>query len=311
MHLMAWFCLLCVGYITVSVPIRTWRLEKGKRRKYVLLQAGQVALLYLGAVLMLMWIERYFIFHPSPFEANWRPPNAMALEEVWLDTPQGNRIHAFWCPVANAKWTIHYSHGNAGHAGARLGLVQLWQKHLGASVLIYDYPGFGHSTGIPDEPSCYAASQACYDWLRNVKKVPPEQLIIYGKSLGCAMATETAMHNPHRALFLMAPFCSIPDMAAEMFPIFPTRWMARTKFDNAAKLAQYQGVLLIGHGTADSVVPFSHGQRLDTLATQVKTKRFLAFQDFDHMAPPELYYRAAAELLAETPNEVIPAQEKQ
>jgi uncharacterized protein len=306
MHPIAWFCLICIGYAVVSVAVRTWKIERGKRRKNVLRQAGLFALFYLGAMLMLMWIERYFIFHPTPYEANWRPPTTVAFEEIRLDTPQGHRIHAFWCPVPNAKWTIHYSHGNAGHAGARLNLVHLWQKHLGASVLIYDYPGYGHSTGTLDEASCYAAGQACYDWLRSVKKVPPEQIVIYGKSLGCAPATEMAMRNPHRALMLMAPFCSIPDMAAEMFPIFPTRWMARTKFDNAAKLAEYKGVLLIGHGTEDPVVPFRHGQRLDAAAIHARKKKFLIFDGFGHMAPPENYYQEAAQLLKETPKEVIP-----
>src|SRR5262249_14221799 len=162
---------------------------------------------------------------------------------------------------------VLYSHGNAGHIAGRIDLVRQWQKELGASVLIYDYPDFGRSTGVPSEAGCYAAGQAAYDWLRTVQKTPPERIIIYGKSLGCAVATELAMHNPHRALVLMAPFTSVPDMAQELFPFFPARWIARTRFDNAAKLAQYQGVLLIGHGREDNIVPYHHGLKLDALAT--------------------------------------------
>lgn len=305
MHLFAWIFVLAFGYVFISLGVRMWRLPRQKRVRYLLRQLALLTTFYLGLMLMLMWLERRLVFHPSPFPVAWQAPSGMNLQEIELKTSDGNRLHAFWCPVPGARWTLLYNHGNAGHIAGRVDLVRNWQHQLGASVLIYDYPGFGRSTGVPDEKSCYAAAQAAYDWLRTEQKVPPEQLLLYGKSLGCAMATEMALRNPHRALLLMSGFTSIPDMAQEMFPFFPARWMARTHFDNAAKLSQYRGVLLLAHGTDDPVIPYHHGLRLDAVAARTRWKSFLTVDGWGHFAPPESYYQAAANMLKTTPHEAI------
>jgi hypothetical protein len=300
MSYLSWLCLLALVLVAILVMVRTWRLPREKRKRYVLRQAGLFLLFYLGVLVMLMWLERHLVFHPYRFPDNWQAPSDMALEQIEFPTADGNRIHAFWCPKPNAPWVVLYNHGNAGHIAGRVPLVQSWQQHLGASVLIYDYPEFGRSTGTPTEASCYAAGQAAYEWLQKEQKVPPEKLILYGKSLGCAVATELAMHNPHRALMLMAPFTNIPDIAQAMFPIFPARYIVRTKFDNAAKLARYRGVLLIGHGTADPVIPYAHGQLLHDTALQTYQKKFLLFDGWGHYGPPESYYQEAIALLEAT-----------
>jgi hypothetical protein len=103
----------------------------------------------------------------------------------------------------------------------------------------------------------------------------------------------------------MSPFTSIPDMAQQMFPIFPARWIVRTQFDNATKLARYQGVLLIGHSTADVVVPYEQGERLNALATQTRWKKFVTYQDWGHGVPPTGFYQEVKPMLEQTPNEVI------
>lgn len=297
MHPLAWLCVLLMGYIALAAVIRVRKLPQDQRRRYLLRQAGLFALFYGGMVVMLMWLERLMVFHPMRFPASWQPPSGMVVEDVWLDPGDGNRIHAFWCPTPGAQWVLLYNHGNAGHIGGRIFAVQTWQQRLGASVLIYDYPQFGRSTGTLDEASCYRAATAAYRWLRETKDVPPEQLLLYGKSLGCAPAVELAIQHPHHALILMSPFLSIPDMAQEIFPIFPARWIARTQFDNASKIPQYQGRLLIAHGTADAVVPHHHGQRLAELATQARWNKFLSYPGWGHGAPPNEFYPEVAAML--------------
>ena len=96
-----------------------------------------------------------------------------------------------------------------------------WKYQHHTAVLLFDYPGYGKSSGKPSEQGCYAAADAAYDWLVNEKKVPAEQLLIYGQSLGGAIAIDVASRRPHRALIVVSSFTSFPDMAQKMFPWLP------------------------------------------------------------------------------------------
>ena len=123
---------------------------------------------------------------------------------------------------------------------------------------MFDYPGFGRSSGQPSEAGCYAAGDAAYDWLREVQKVPGERIILYGGSLGGGTATDLASRRPHRALVLVACFTSFPDMAQTRFPWLPGRWLVHNRFDNLGKIADCRGPVFIAHGTRDGLIPFAH-----------------------------------------------------
>jgi hypothetical protein len=195
-----WLYLVVLTYVFGSVAVRTWRMEKAKRKKYLLRQAGMFLGFYLCVLVLLMFAERWLIFGSTSIPEDWHPPSEMGVQEVWLDSKDGARIHAFWCPTPQARCVMLYSHGSVGNIAGRLPMVPHWQREAQASVLLYDYPNFGRSTGTPNEASCYAAGQAAYDWLRTEQQVPAEQIVLYGKSLGSGITVELAMHNPHRAL---------------------------------------------------------------------------------------------------------------
>src|SRR5262249_1068229 len=155
---------------------------------------------YLGIIVVLMLLENWLIFRAVSADQHWIEPLGLDVRDVELRTADGIGIHAWWCPREGAEGALLYCHGNAGNLSYRGGAIPPFQHALNVSVLIFDYPGFGKSEGSPDEAGCYAAADAAYDWLTQIQKIPPECLLLYGKSLGGAVAVELASRRPCRAL---------------------------------------------------------------------------------------------------------------
>jgi fermentation-respiration switch protein FrsA (DUF1100 family) len=120
-----------------------------------------------------------------------------------------------------------------------------------------------------------------------------------GRSLGCGVATELASHRPCRMLVLCSPFASFPDLAQDKYPCFPGRWLVHNRFDNVGKIAHCACPVFIAHGTADTHIPFAHGQRLFAAAQEPKC--FLAMAGLDHNdSPTEDFYEGVTRFLNET-----------
>jgi fermentation-respiration switch protein FrsA (DUF1100 family) len=166
------------------------------------------------------------------------------------------------------------------------------------AVLIFDYPGYGRSTGQPTEAGCYAAGEACWTWLTETKQVPPEQVILHGESLGGATAIDLASRHPCRAVVTRGAFSSFPDIAQHAVPWLPARWLVRNQMDNAGKIGKVAAPVVIAHGTADEVVPFSQGERLFAAARE--PKRLVPLHGFGHNTRPGPgFYRDLREFLGQ------------
>src|SRR5262245_39195528 len=155
-----------------------------------------------------------------------------------------------------------YSHGNAGNLSHRGADIVRWSDALNVSVLIYDYPGFGKSTGSPSEAGCLAAADGAWKWLTTEAKVEPERVILFGKSLGGALAIDLASRKQHRALIVARSFTSIPDVAQEVYPWLPARWICGTKFSILEKGPLCNRPVFVHHGALDEVVRPHHSQSL-------------------------------------------------
>lgn len=236
---------------------------------------------YLGLLALLLGFENKLVYHPLTAAAYWSPPQGIQREELTLKSSTGDDIHAWWCPDSKAHFTILFSHGNAGNLSGHAWVIPEMRSRFPCNVLIYDYPGFGKSTGSPSETGCYAAACTAYSWLRDQKHIPPEKLILMGQSLGCAMACELAKKKDHRALVLLSPFTSIRDVGQEMMPLFPVRWLMQHHYDNRTKLEHYKQPLLVAHSTADEVIPFHHGKELYE-AAGTRDKKFIIIQGQGH-----------------------------
>jgi uncharacterized protein len=226
---------------------------------------------YVGCFLVLLSMESRFLFVPS---SGWAtPPKGTDIADVTLTSADGSSIHSWW--TAPADWTpkqgaILYAHGNGGNLSYAGGLILEWRRELKTAVLIFDYPGYGKSSGSPSEEGCYAAGHAAYDWLLEKKGVRQQEVVLLGGSMGGAVATELAVHRPGRALVLLSTFTSFPDMAQQQFPFFPGRWFVHNQMNNLSKIAYVHCPVFVAHGTADELIPFSQGERLYATAHEPK-----------------------------------------
>jgi fermentation-respiration switch protein FrsA (DUF1100 family) len=251
---------------------------------------------YAGVVLVLLWFENRLLYHPTTAAEGWaEPPSGVKIEDVTFTSADGTPLHAWWSQPPG--WSpydgaVLFAHGNAANLSSRGGCIPPLQYHLRMGVLLFDYPGYGRSGGSPTEAGCYAAGDAAYNWLTQDRKVPGEQIILYGGSLGGGIATDLAVRKPHRALVLVSTFTSFPEQAQKVIPWIPARWLARNRYNNVAKLAKITGPVFVVHGKLDDLISFTMGERLFAAARE--PKKFFAVENGGHDDFPRL--EAIAEL---------------
>lgn len=251
--------------------------------RFLIQVAASVGSLYLLAIGILMAFEDRFVYHAVPAARRWsEPPSGFSAQEVELVSADGTLISGRWFPREGAAGAVLICHGQAGNLSLECGPRQLtgWLEDIGVSVFIFDYPGYGRSEGIPTEGGCYAAAAAAFDWLTATQQLPPEQVLVYGRSLGTGVAADLASHRPHRALILVNPYTSLPDVAARGFGMWPAHLVMRNRFPSLARIGLCSGPTLIVHGTDDNLIPFALGQELFEAANE--PKQFLSVEGGRH-----------------------------
>jgi fermentation-respiration switch protein FrsA (DUF1100 family) len=193
----------------------------------------------------------------------------LAFEDVTLQTADGMRLHGWFIPVGNPRATVLFCHGNAGNISHRLDSIALLNS-LGLQVLIFDYRGYGKSEGRPSEKGTYRDVDAAWHYLREVRGLTEAGIIIFGRSLGAAVAADLASRTRPAAVILESAFTSVPDMAAEFYPWLPVRLLSRYRYDNLGKVARIARPLLLVHSRQDEIIPFAHGERLFGRAREPK-----------------------------------------
>jgi abhydrolase domain-containing protein 17 len=199
-----------------------------------------------------------------------RPPVKYELgpDYITLTAPDGTKLAARHWPVAGAKYTILYLHGNYEDLGSIAEYVPSFTA-AGYSMFAFDYRRYGHSGGVPTEANVCADTQLAYDYLRTKLGVPADRIIVFGYSLGGGPAVELAVHQPVAGLVLQGAFVSSYRVMTR-FPLFPG-----DKFNNLLKMSALSCPVLVIHGTADNTVPFWHGERLYAAITAPKMKLFI------------------------------------
>jgi len=231
--------------------------------------------------------ESAYIFRPTTsVEAGQNPGRVgLAWEEVWIPLHDGTKVHAWWLPGPGGPDApvVLYLHGNGGYLGGRLGVLRalLSLKTPLAGVLAPDYPGYGESGGSPSEAGCYETAQRCYETLRDDRGIPPERIVLFGRSLGAAVALHTAVKNPCAGLVLGVPFLSIPRLAEVYYPWIPGLGLfVRQRFDNERMMPRLRVPLLVIQAPRDTEVPPEHESRLHELARV--PKRLVAIPGAGH-----------------------------
>jgi fermentation-respiration switch protein FrsA (DUF1100 family) len=264
------------------MPLRSLAVRTRSRRVLLRLAAG-TALAYLAALVVLMALEDRLVYHPVLASRRWvDPPPGCEAHDVFLRSGDGTAIHSRWYPCGNSQGAVLVCHSRAANLSLVLTpeAVAEWHRETGQSLFIFDYPSYGRSGGSPSEAGCYAAAEAAYDWLVCERRVAPQRLLIFGRSLGSAVAVDLASRHPHRALVLVSPFPSLPEVAQRQWPVVPARLLMRNRFNSRAKIVNCAGPVLIVHGTRDREVPFSLGEELFAAANG--PKRFVAVAGASH-----------------------------
>jgi fermentation-respiration switch protein FrsA (DUF1100 family) len=267
----------------------------------------KAALLAAPALAVLMWFEESFIYFPSRGGGETPGGRGIGYRDVALTTADGVRLHAWHVP-GQGPLTLLWLHGNAGHIGHRVEQLALIQRRLGVGVFMLDYRGYGRSEGTPSEQGTYYDADAALAYLRATPEVDPAGVVLYGQSLGAAVAVELATRERVRALILEAPFASVPAMARAVYPWLPIWPLLRTRYDSLARIGGVRAPLLILHGERDEVVPYDQGRAL--YAAAAEPKRFHRIVGAGHndayYRGGEGYWGALAAFLAELEQPEVP-----
>ena len=243
------------------------RMERGAVGSlFLLLGLGYVALL-----LNFYFNQADMLYLPDyPGAGSDATPFDVGLEyqAVAFKTEDGVQLDAWLVPAESTRGVVLICHGNAGTISNRLSTLKLFNQ-LGFSSFIFDYRGYGRSQGETSEAGTYLDAEAAWRYLRQ-QGFAEDEIVIFGRSLGGAVAANLARQHAPAALILESSFTSVPDVAAELYPLFPVRWLSRFRYDTLDYLQSITAPTLVVHSRQDGIIPFSHGQRLFAAATEPK-----------------------------------------
>ena len=239
--------------------------------------AASVLVIYAGLLVLLRLAEPRLIYFPGQQRHLLPPPAWLGLSPERVEIPTDDSITVVgWAmpaaPESNGGLWLLICHGNAGNLSEFDRPVHYaGLRRLGLSLLAFDYRGYGESGGSPSEPGLYRDAQAAYRYLRETRLVPPDRIIVFGHSLGSAVAVDLVSRVAAAGLILDGALTSVIDRGQELYPYIPVRWIAGNKFNSLEKVARIRIPKLFLHAVRDEVVPLAHGRRLFAAAVPPKT----------------------------------------
>ena len=269
---------------------------------------GALALAYLVFLVVLRLSESRLLYAPGASRTLEPPPAGLGLapERVAIAAGDGVTLVAWVIRAPGtgtaARWLL-VCHGNAGNlsdAGRPAHYAGL--RALGLNLLAFDYRGYGESGGAPTEAGLYRDAEAAYGYLRNTLGVPPGQIVLFGHSLGSAVAVDLAARVQAAGLVLEGALMSVTARAQEVYPYVPVRWIARSRFASIEKIGRVEIPKLFLHARQDDVIPIAHGRGLYEAAPPPKTFVALAGGHGDAFeADSAAYFGAIARFLGSLP----------
>jgi len=221
------------------------------------------------------WGQKFVIFYP-PREVEATPAkHGVSFTETLIGTADGESLYAWFVPGEKDKPVILFCHGNASTVSDPSYLRFLQLVHdMGLSALIFDYRGFGRSSGSPGEEGTYRDAEAAWVYLSAERDFSARDIVIWGKSLGGGPAAYLATRHPDcRSLVLESTFTSIPDVAQKLIPFLPASWIIHHEYPVESYVRQVGCPVLVMHSQQDETVPYGLGRKIYALAPE--PKRFL------------------------------------
>lgn len=237
---------------------------------------------YLAMLLLLFLLQERLLFLPDvPSRTLETHPaeHSMPFEEVRLVAEDGERLHGWWIPAPEVPErpppkTVLLFHGNAGNISHRIDTLKIWHQ-MGWNAFIFDYRGYGLSTGRPSEAGTHRDARAAWRYLTDERGVPPGKIVLFGRSLGGAVAARLATEVEPMALILESTFTSVPDLGADIYRWLPVRLLSRINYPTVDALRQVRAPVLVIHSPTDEIIPVRHGRALYEAANPPKQFREL------------------------------------
>jgi len=259
-----------------------------------------------------MLFERSMIYYPTRYPDGFWDTDAIVagsgatLESCFFPTDDGVTLNAWWlkpapaqAPAPTAAMVLLWFHGNAGNLSYRADMM-LDLGRIPVQVFIVDYRGYGRSDGSPSEEGLYRDGQAAWRYLTADRGVPADRVVVFGKSLGGAVAVDLASRVTPAGLVVQSSFTSVPDMAAHHLPFIP-RFLVRTRMDSRSKIGRARCPVLVVHSPRDEIVPIALGRALFQAAPE--PKRFVEVPGATHndtwLVGGEHYLDALRQFIAE------------
>lgn len=229
-------------------------------------------------------LDQIFVYHPHPWEdRNWARAIGLPLQDVWFQSTDGTKLFGWYVEASTASSVLIWCHGNAGNIINRLeNLRELYR--IGLSVFLFDYRGYGRSEGRPNEEGLYRDAMAAYDYVTRQRRITADRIVIFGRSLGGAVAGELAAQRPASSLILESCFPSIEAVAKYYYHGMPVHWLLGASFRLVDRLPVLSLPKLFVHGDRDGIIPLSLGEQ--TFQASRPPKEFYLVKGADHNDVP-------------------------
>jgi len=221
---------------------------------------------------ILFIFQSHYIYYPERVLSADPGDIGLNFESISFETTDRVKLSGWFVPSETARGVVLFCHGNAGNISHRLESIQIFHQ-LGLDVFIFDYRGFGQSEGKPTEQGTYKDAEAAWRYLIKERQANPNEVIIFGRSLGGAVAAWLAQSHTPGVLILESTFTSLPNIAGTLYPYVPARLLLRFHYNTAKYLGRVNCPVLIIHSRNDEIMSFNHGRRL--FETAKEPKKFL------------------------------------
>ena len=224
----------------------------------------------LGLLNSCMYLQQpSMVFFPSPSLIQTPADWGLKYEDIFLENEDGVRLHGWYIPHHEATQTLLFFHGNAGNISHRGASIEIFHK-LGLNVFIFDYRGYGKSEGKPDEQGLYSDARAAWHYLIEERAFEQESIILFGRSLGGAVAAKLAAEVKPGGLILESTFSSAKDIGHELFPLLSRLIVLRYDFDTVSNVRLLNRPVLVLHSPDDEIIPMRLGEKVFQAANQPK-----------------------------------------
>ena len=236
---------------------------------YLILFIFVLLFTYFVLAAVLYFMQPKFLY--GPVREVFSTPDELGLdfENVNFKSADGMNLAGWYVPVENPKFTLLFCHGNGGNIAHRLDSINIFHK-LGLNCFIFDYRGYGDSQGKPSEEGTYLDAMAAFKWLTEEMKIPADNIIIFGRSLGGTIAVQLAGKVKARALVVESAFKSYVDMGKEYYPYMPVKWFARFSYRTIDYIKNVHCPVIFIYSRNDEIVPYKFGLELYEAANEPK-----------------------------------------